>query len=214
MTTRSQNLRFLFAIPLALLITTPAMSAEAPPADTMILNSNKIEITDFIQNYAKASGKRFMVDPGVHGLIGLHNPGPVSLDEAYNQLGAALAMNGFSFVQQGDLTKVMNSRNAQRSGIEVTNQLPELKPERMVTWVARLKHISAEEVNKRLRILPSKDGDMTPYEPTNSLMISDYTSNIHRIAKVIAEIDTPESAARTPKREPRPAPAAKEKSKT
>ncbi|MFM6928769.1 MAG: type II secretion system secretin GspD, partial [Bdellovibrio sp.] len=47
------------------------------------------------------------------------------------------------------------------------------------------------QVNRDLRILPSKDGEMNIYEPTNSIIISDYGSNIDRVMKIISQLDVP-----------------------
>ncbi len=181
----------------------PAITTSAP--GTMIVNHDSVELTDFIKTYAKASGKKIMVDPGVRGKITIYNPAPISLDEAYNQLGAALALNGYAISQRDDLLVIISGRNAQRSLIETFIELPPLKPERMVTWMIKLKYVNVEEINKRLRILPSKDGEMTPFEPTNTLIVSDYVSNIHRIAVLIKELDRPEGANFKPKTVSKPA---------
>jgi general secretion pathway protein D len=161
---------------------------------TMAVNYENAEITDFLKAYAKASGRKFIIDPSVRGKITIYNPAPVNLEEAYNQLGSALAVNGYAISQRDEDFVVTSARNAERSLIETTSSLPALKPERMATYVVHLKFARAIEINRSLRILPSKDGEMTPYEPTNSIIITDFVSNIHRIAELIKEIDRPEAA--------------------
>jgi general secretion pathway protein D len=59
----------------------------------------------------------------------------------------------------------------------------------MITRIIKLKYISADEVNKQLRILTSKDGELVPYTPTNSLIVSDYGANMDRIMKIIEQLD-------------------------
>ena len=85
---------------------------------------------------------------------------------------------------------VMSTRNAQRSMIPVVTELPPTKPERLVSMIFKTKYISAEEINKRLRILPSKDGEMAPFG-TDRLFVTDWATNVNRIAKFIAELDQP-----------------------
>lgn len=149
------------------------------------------DVTDVIKEYAKASGERFIVDPSVRGKITILNPAPVSVAEAFNQLSSALAVNGIAISHQGDEMVVSPARITQRSLIEVGNQLPALKPERMYTWTIQLKYVSADEVNKQLRILTSKDGELVPFSHTNQILVTDWVSNLHRIAKIIAEVDRP-----------------------
>lgn len=90
---------------------------------------------------------------------------------------------------------VMSSRNIERSLIPTLTQLPPLNPERMVTMIFQLKYVSAEDINKRLRILPSRDGEMSPYSPGHKLIVTDWVSNIHRIASLIGELDQPVPSA-------------------
>jgi type II secretory pathway component GspD/PulD (secretin) len=176
-----------------------AVTLAAPsvfPQDVkMKVNFKDQEITSMIESFAKASQKTFVVDPGVRGKISVFASGEVGLDEAFDLLSTGLALNGFAIVEREGRYVVMASRNAQRSSIPTLTEITSVKPERYVTLIVNLKHISAEEANKRLRVLPSKDGEMTPYEPTNSLLITDYISNVNRIAELLKQMDQPISPA-------------------
>ena len=149
------------------------------------------EITDVIKAISQLTGKNFIIDPGVRGKISIIAPSQISVAEAYKAFLSALAINGFTVVPSGKFLKVKSARNAQRDSIETYAGQYYPNADLMITRIIHLKHISAEEVNKRLRILPSKDGEMTPYEPTNSLIISDYGANIERIMKIINDLDKP-----------------------
>ncbi len=75
-------------------------------------------------------------------------------------------------------------------------ELPSLKPEKMVTMIFHLKHARADDLNKQLRILASRDGELVPYSQTNQLIVTDWVSNLHRIAAIIKNIDQPAKKAR------------------
>lgn len=149
------------------------------------------EVVTVIQDYAKASGQRFVIDAGVKGKVTVINPSKVTVEEAFNQLSTALATNGIAISKQGDVMLVQPARNIQRNLIDVTTELPPLRPEKMVTWIINLKHAKADEVNRQLRILASKDGELVPYTATNQILVSDWVSNLHRIGKIISQIDRP-----------------------
>jgi general secretion pathway protein D len=149
------------------------------------------EITDIAKAISQLTGKNFIIDPGVRGKISIIAPTQISVAEAYKAFLSALAINGFTVVPSGKFLKIKSARNAQRDSIETYAGQYYPNADLMITRIIHLKHISAEEVNKRLRILPSKDGEMTPYEPTNSLIISDYGANIERIMKIIGDLDKP-----------------------
>lgn len=158
---------------------------------------NNEDITKVIEVYSKASGQKFIVDPGVRGKISIFIQEDIGLEEAFNHLSSSLAINGYAISKQGDTMIVKSGRNIQRDYIETTTKLPSLKPERMATWIYTFKNTSAENVNRDLRILPSKDGEMSVYADNNQIIISDWTSNLNRIADVLKEIDvkvSPETA--------------------
>lgn len=168
--------------------------AFAAPASTMKLNVKNEELLTVIETYAKASGQKFVIDPSVRGKISILNQEPVSVEEAFNQLSSALAINGFAVSKQGDVMVIRSARNIQRDLVEVTTELPALKPERMVTWIATIKNLPVTDVNRDLRIFPSKDGEMNVNVSGNQIIFTDYVSNLHRISEILKQIDKPITA--------------------
>lgn len=59
----------------------------------------------------------------------------------------------------------------------------------MYTWVYNVRNISADEVNRNMRILASRDGEIVPIEGTNQLIITDWMFNLNRIADILKEVD-------------------------
>src|SRR5262249_42895705 len=151
-----------------------ALFAVSAHAKSMSFNYDNTEMQKILKDYSKATGQRFIIDSNVRGAISIFNPGEISQEEAFNQLSSALALNSIGFVKQGDVLITKQARSIQRDNIETANELPAEKPTRMATWVINLKRASAEEVNKQLRILTSKDGELVPYTANNQLLISDW----------------------------------------
>lgn len=150
-----------------------------------------VEITDVIKAIGELTGKNFIIDPGVRGKITIIAPSKLTVAEAYKAFLSALAINGFTVVPSGAFLKVKSARNAQRDSIETYSGAYYPNSDQMITRIIHLKHISAAQVNRDLRILPSKDGEMSVYEPTNSIILSDYGSNIDRVMKIISQLDVP-----------------------
>ena len=150
-----------------------------------------VEITDIIKAISELTGKNFIIDPGVRGKITIIAPSKLTVAEAYKAFLSALAINGFTVVPSGNFLKVKSARNAQRDSIETYSGSYYPNSDQMITRIIHLKHISAEQVNRDLRILPSKDGEMSVYTPTNSIILSDYGSNIDRVMKIISQLDVP-----------------------
>ena len=177
-------------------------SAEAKPA-TIKFNYKNTDINRVIEDYAKVSGQRFIVDGVVKGRITVFNPTPISVEEAFNQLSESLASNSLAISSRDEVMFVSTARSVQRDLIPVVTELPPVRPDRMVTLVINLKHVSAEEVNRQLRILASKDGELITFTPNNQLLVSDWTPNLHRIADIVKALDVPSDNPTPP--EPPPA---------
>jgi type II secretory pathway component GspD/PulD (secretin) len=178
----------------AIILVTFALSfASAEEKIKMYFNNE--DLTKIIEMYSKASGQKFIVDPGVRGRISIFLQEPVTLLEAFNQVSSALAINGYAISKQGDTMVIKSARNIQRDLIEVSTEVPSLKPERMYTWIYTAKNVPATQINRDLRILPSRDGEMNINERTNQIIITDWASNLNRVAVVLKEIDIQPSAA-------------------
>ncbi|MCB0414265.1 MAG: type II secretion system protein GspD, partial [Bdellovibrionales bacterium] len=149
------------------------------------------DISDVIKAISRLTGKNFIIEQGVKGKITIVAPTQITVAEAYRAFLSALASLNYTVVPAGKFLKIKNSRAAQRDSIETYAGEYFPNTDQMITRIIKLKYISATEVDKQLRTLPTKDGEMRPYEPTNSLIVTDYGSNIERIMKIIKELDVP-----------------------
>lgn len=163
----------------------------ANAAENIKMYFNNEEITKIVEIYSKASGQKFVLDPGVRGKVSIFIQEPITVEEAFNQLSSALALNGFGISKQGDTMVIKAARNIQRDLMEVSTEVPALKPERMYTWIYTFKNVSAEQFNRDMRIMASRDGEMSVNTTTNQILFTDWTSNLNRIAALLKELDKP-----------------------
>lgn len=150
-----------------------------------------VELQEIVKAISELTGKNFIIDNGLRGKISIIAPSKITVAEAYKAFLSALAINGYAVVPSGKFLKIRSARNAQRDSIETYSGNYYPNSDQMITRIIHLKHISAEAVNRDLRILSSKDGEMSIYPPTNSLILSDYGSNIDRVMKIISQLDVP-----------------------
>ncbi|ASD62414.1 general secretion pathway protein GspD [Bdellovibrio bacteriovorus] len=165
--------------------------SQASAADKIKMYFNNEELTKVIEIYSKATGQKFIIDPGVRGKISIYNQEALEPAEAFNQLSIALATNGFAISKQNDVMVVKSARNVQRDLIEVSSEVPSVFPQRMYTWVATLKHVSVLDLNRDLRILPSRDGEMNVNAAANQIIFTDWATNLNRIAEILKAVDKP-----------------------
>jgi general secretion pathway protein D len=147
------------------------------------------DIADLVKAISELTGKNFIVDPNVHGKITIIAPSRITVAEAYKAFLSALAINGLAVVPGDGFYKIKQARAAQRDNIETYGGAYYPSADQMITRIVKLKYISADEINKQLRIITSNQGEVMAYTPTNSLIISDYGANIDRVMKIIAQLD-------------------------
>src|SRR5262249_44698739 len=116
-------------------------------------------------------------------------PSRITVAEAYKAFLSALAINGLAVVPGDGFYKIKQARAAQRDNIDTFSGAYYPSSDQMITRIIKLKYISADEVNKQLRILTSTNGELVPYTPTNSLIVSDYGANMDRIMKILEQLD-------------------------
>ncbi len=147
------------------------------------------DISDLVKAISELTGKNFIVDPNVHGKITVIAPSRITVAEAYKAFLSALAINGLAVVPGDGFYKIKQARAAQRDNIETYGGAYYPASDQMITRIVKLKYISADEINKQLRLITSNQGEIFPYTPTNSLIISDYGANIDRVMKILAQLD-------------------------
>ncbi|MFN8792089.1 MAG: type II secretion system secretin GspD [Bdellovibrionales bacterium] len=149
------------------------------------------DIADIVKAISELTGRNFMLDPGVRGKVTIIAPSKITVAEAYKMFLSALAIHGYAIVPSDGYYKIRPSRAAQRDSIETYSGTYYPNTDQMITKISHLKYISAEEVLKQFRSMTTKDGDISAYAPTNSLIISDYGTNVDRIVKIINQLDVP-----------------------
>ncbi len=150
-------------------------------------------IADVVTAISELTGKNFIIDPQVRGNITIIAPTQITVAEAYRAFLSALAMNRFTVVPSGQFLKIIQSQQAVTSGSEIYTGDYFPNTDQIITRIVKPKYINAQELVTQLGRLSSgpAGGQLVAYPPTNSLIISDFGSNVERLMRIIAEIDVP-----------------------
>ena len=148
-------------------------------------------IKDVVKAISKLTGKNFILDDKVKGKISIVAPSPITVAEAYRAFLSALAMNRLTVVPSGKFLKIKPAKDAKKDSIDIYSGKYFPNSDQMITRVVRLKHSEAKKMETSIKALISGEGSSSSFEFTNSIIITDFGSNIERIMKVIAELDVP-----------------------
>lgn len=162
-------------------------------ADTQVtLDFYDVDIKDMAKSMSQIVGKNFMLDDTITGKVTIISPKPVSVDEAYEAFLAALAMKGYTIVEKGVVSQIRKRSDAIRETDEVLEGTETVDSDRMITRIIPIQYISANDIQKALKGLFSRSkARMVAYGPTNSLIVTDLSSNIRRLIKIVQKLDQP-----------------------
>lgn len=88
------------------------LSGNRTQAGTIHMNFRDADVRQMITLMSELTGTNFLVDDKVRGKVTLIAPQPVTPAEAYEIFLAALAMQGFTVVPLGPISKIMPSQDA------------------------------------------------------------------------------------------------------
>ena len=156
---------------------------------------SKAEIMDVVKAISNMTGKNFIVPEKLKGQrITILSPTLITEKEAYQVFLAALHVSGVTIVRSGKFLKLVSDKDAVRTTIPTCvgseTHCPEYS-EQMVTRLIHLDNIEVGQINSVLKALLSKGGTLTPFQPSNALIISEYAPNLRRIMKIIKALDVP-----------------------
>ena len=170
---------------------TPAIQK---PGEPVTLNFSNAEIEAVARTMASITGVNVVVDPRVKGTLNLVTEKPVSQTVAMNQFLAALRLQGYTMVESAGLYKVVPEADAklQSGGVTVSEGASTSSGaagNQIATQIYKLNFESANNLVPILRPLISPNNTINANPGNNSLVITDYSDNLRRIAKIIASLD-------------------------
>lgn len=169
-----------------------AVSTEVKPAApaTISLSFQEADVAPVAAAVSKAVGRSIIVDPRVKGRITLTTQQPVTSVMALDMFSSALRSAGFALVQVNGMYRVVPDAEARVQGNKVLTQ-GNAEGDQVVTRVFKIKQDSATNLVNVLRPLLTQNSSITANPGTNSLVVTDYASNVKRVAELLDSMDEP-----------------------
>jgi general secretion pathway protein D len=161
--------------------------------DVVTLNFVNADIEGVVKAVSEITGKNFVLDPRVKGTVNIVSAKPMSRALVYEVFLSALRLQGFTAVEERGRVMIVPEIDAK------LHQGPTLGPQdkshaagdTIQTQVFKLQYESATQMVPVLRPLIASNNTITAYQNNNTLVVTDYASNLQRIEKIIESIDQP-----------------------
>jgi general secretion pathway protein D len=187
-------------ISLGLLLAAACVNAAEPAprggSDVVTLNFVNADIDGVVRAVGEITGKNFLLDPRVKGTVNIISAKPISRALVYDVFLSALRLQGFAVVESRGILKIVPESDAKLNPSPTYGPDEKARPagDQIRTQVFTLKYESAVQIVPILRPLITPNNTITAYGNNNTLVITDYASNLQRIEKIIESIDQPSSS--------------------
>jgi len=152
-------------------------------------NFKDADITQIAEAVSAATGKNFIIDPRVRAQVTMLSSTPMSPAAFYEAFLSILQVYGFIAVPSGNVVKILPDANARQfPSIDLPDRVSATSDE-IVTQVLDVKNVSAAQLIPILRPMIAQYGHLAAYPASNILIISDHSSNVNRIMRIIRRID-------------------------
>jgi len=173
-----------------------AVPSVVNPNEPVALNFRDADLDAVIGAFGHLIGRTFVVDPRVKGKLTLETPKPVPRGTALQMLQSSLRMQGFAIIEAGGLLRVVPEADAKVQGGKVATAAGDVSRgansgDQILTQVYQLRNESASNLVAVLRPLIAPNNTITAYPNNNSLVVTDYATNLQRIGRLIEVLDNP-----------------------
>lgn len=162
------------------------------PGGTRIkFNLDDADLPELVKSISNITGKRFIYGGKLRQIKAtVYSPEEITANEAYSAFLSILDTNGMTVIPHGRFLKIVESPGVVTDVTPVYGTATPVPDEaRYVTRLYRLSHIDANDAATVLSKFKSKEADITIYPAGNLLIITETGSNLHRLMRIVEEID-------------------------
>lgn len=167
----------------------PAAMPQVGTDGKVRIHFEDVDLPVFVNFISKITGRNFVFSEKITGTVTIISPEPVTVEQAFAVFQSVLNTRGLTTIDDGVVARVVPLKEARNSGGPVIGRDPGATG--YATRLIPLEYVGADEAATALQSLISRDGSLTPYAATNTLIVSDTITNLERIAAVVKAIDTP-----------------------
>ena len=156
------------------------------------LNFRNVSIPTLIRFISKITHKNFIYSGKLSGHVTIISSEKITIEEAYKAFLTAISYKGLTVVKRNGIYKIIQTVNARQNAIGVSIKKLSATGHEYETQIVFLKYLNAQSISQILVPLLSPSANIQSYAPTNSLIITDYASNLKKADKIIKSLDIPD----------------------
>jgi len=150
-----------------------------------------VDLTVLIKFISELTGKNFILDEKIKGKkVTVISPTKISKDEAYKVFESILEIKGLATVPAGSVIKIVPTKDAMEKNLRtVVGKERAPDSDMLITRLVSLEYVDPGEMVKILKPLMSRESKVDAYDPTNTLILTETSSNIARLMRIVKQLD-------------------------
>jgi general secretion pathway protein D len=161
------------------------LSVNIQAKELISLNINDLEIMDFVKLTSKVIGKNILIDQEIKGKVKFEQNKPLYKEDVINILMYVLEDKGFTIIDNDGILRLVKLSNVAKHNTPVFHNTKGLTNYQMVTEVFTVEYSNVDYVASKIKHLISRNAKLVTDKNSNSIVITDFVSNIDTIKKVI-----------------------------
>ncbi len=154
------------------------------------LDLRDADLRNFVEIVSEATGRSFVLDPGVRGTVTVLAPDQMSPQDLFEVFLSVLELNRLTLIEGAGADRIVPMNVAR----ELSSGGSAGLPSGFETRVIPVKEEPLQEVIEVVRPLLPAEAVMTPVPGAKRLIISDRSANLNRITRLIKRLDQPRAA--------------------
>jgi general secretion pathway protein D len=150
-----------------------------------------VDLTVLIKFISELTGKNFILDEKIKGKkVTVISPTKISKDEAYKVFESILEIKGLATVPAGSVIKIVPAKDAMEKSLRtVVGKERAPDSDTLITRLVSLEYVDPDQMVKIMKPLMSRESKIDAYGPTNTLILTDTSSNITRLIRIVKQLD-------------------------
>ncbi len=162
-------------------------------APSLSLNFEGANLDDVLEYLSRQAGFIVVRDVDIDAKVNIISHQPLSKDQAIDLLNTVLSDKGYAAIRNDRVLRIVYREDAKMFDLPVQSGAdPEAleKKDEMVHQIIPVSFVNAEELLEDLEPLLDDYATITSNESSNAIIITDTQTNVRRMMKIIAALDT------------------------
>lgn len=167
-------------------------AADESEGNLISINFEDVDLRVVTNFVSKVTGQNFLLDDRVKGNVTIISPTKIPVEEVYAVFLSVLEVKGFTTIPSGRVIKIVPAAVAKQSPLPtgIGKDISQIsQDDKMVTQLVPMQYADSQQILSILAPLISQQGHLTSYPPTNTLILTDISSNIRRLLTIINNFD-------------------------